>query len=449
MTTEHVPPISEMQSEYQLSTVDMVSMAYNSRHPEHVLAMLGKKADRILFQPPVGAPLYVLQHPEDIRSIWIGQQDKLDKTGLLYDTARRFVGRGLFPIENGPIWQDHQRTITPYLHPRHLTRLDEHCVAATDHMLRSLRTERQEHILERMHERIKALSLQITASTLLGEEVSDAEATRITDAFTTINNFVSRSTILGGLPDVFYRRMPLFLRTVHTAEQTIKQYADDIAASNNRSTFLDMVRHQGEKEVGAWSNNEIRDEIITILAAGHGTTASAICWSLYALSQPQNAHHQEEIRRQLNDGVHSDAPDARISWVLSESLRLYPPVFATGRQTVEDISITNQIGPLYIPAGSQVLISPYLTHRHPKFWKDPEQFHPERFADELSDRHAFIAFGFGKRRCPGERMATRVATTVLAHIWKKFQTHTDASCNPVFMATMRPSDNVSISFRNI
>jgi cytochrome P450 len=163
-------------------------------------------------------------------------------------------------------------------------------------------------------------------------------------------------------------------------------------------------------------DRQLRDEAMTILLAGHETTANALTWTWLLLSRYQAA--LRELRQELSDvlggrpPILEDLPRLRFTkMVIEESMRLYPPAWIIARSVAE----TDEIGGYQIPAGSIVFVSPYVVHRHPKFWQDPEGFDPRRFENE-KPRGAYFPFGGGPRMCIGNGFATMEAELVLATI---------------------------------
>jgi cytochrome P450 len=192
------------------------------------------------------------------------------------------------------------------------------------------------------------------------------------------------------------------------------------------------------------SDQQLRDEVLTLLLAGHETTAAALTWTWYLLSQ-----HPEVERRlhaeldtvlggRLPTVEHLDAlPYTRM--VIQEALRLYPPAFGFMRFAVA----SDEIGGYAIPANSLIFLSAYCTHRHPAFWEEPEVFDPERFTPERSadrPRFAYFPFGGGPRQCIGNAFAMMEAQPVLATVGQRFSLRLVPGhlVEPQVLLTMRP-----------
>jgi cytochrome P450 len=175
------------------------------------------------------------------------------------------------------------------------------------------------------------------------------------------------------------------------------------------------------------NDQQVRDEVMTLLIAGHETVATALTWTWYLLSQ-----HPEVERRlhsELDEVLGGHLPTvehlARLSYtrmVIEEVLRLYPPAWVFGRKALAD----DEIGGYIIPANSMIVLSPYMTHRHPAFWENPEMFDPERFAPEREasrPHYAYFPFGGGPRICIGTNFALMETQLVLATIAQRYQLH--------------------------
>jgi cytochrome P450 len=192
---------------------------------------------------------------------------------------------------------------------------------------------------------------------------------------------------------------------------------------NDLMTMLMVAR---DPETGAeLSDLELRDEVVTIMGAGHETTASALSWLWHLLSiHPEvEAKLHSELDSVLFGRVPSLDDLARLPYtaaVIKEAMRLYPPVWVLAREAeVEDV-----IGGFRIPRGSMVLVSPYVTHRHPDHWRDAERFVPERFIGdppEPAHRFAYLPFGAGPRVCIGNAFAMMEATLIVAMVGQRFR----------------------------
>jgi cytochrome P450 len=179
-----------------------------------------------------------------------------------------------------------------------------------------------------------------------------------------------------------------------------------------------LLLAQDEDGTGGFSDRELRDEMMTLFLAGHETTSLALSWTWYLLSQNPavEAKLHAELDRVLGGRVPALADLHNLPYtdqVIKESMRLYPPVYLVARTSAVDM----RVGDYTVPARSSVLISPYITHRDPRWWPDPETFRPERFEpgwEESLPKYAYFPFGGGPRVCIGNSFAQMEARLLLA-----------------------------------
>jgi len=218
-----------------------------------------------------------------------------------------------------------------------------------------------------------------------------------------------------------------------------------------REDLLSMLLEaQDEETVEEMSQQQVRDEVLTLLLTGHETAANALTWVWYLLSQ-----HPEVERRlyaELDEVLENQVPCiehlARLPYtrkVIEETLRLYPP----GAMLMRRAIATDMIGGYAIPAKSLVLLSPYVTHRHPDFWDQPEVFDPERFTPErvaARHRYAYFPFGGGPHLCIGKHFAMMEAQLVLAMIAQRYRLSLvpGQRIEPQWMITLRPRFGVKM-----
>jgi cytochrome P450 len=187
-----------------------------------------------------------------------------------------------------------------------------------------------------------------------------------------------------------------------------------------------MLMGARDEETGeTMTDLQLRDEVITMFGAGHETTANAMTWTFYLLSKNPTVERRvhEEVDRVLNGRTPELSDLEKLPLVrntVKESMRVLPPVWVIGRHAIAD----DEISGYHIPAGSFVLVSAYATHRHPKFWDNPEGFDPDRFTTERArelPRFAYYPFGGGPHLCIGNNFATMEAELLLATILSKFR----------------------------
>jgi cytochrome P450 len=191
------------------------------------------------------------------------------------------------------------------------------------------------------------------------------------------------------------------------------------AADEAGDDLLSMLLEARDEETGeGMTDRQVRDEVMTLVLAGHETTANALAWTFWLLATHDDV--RERLERELDDvlgGRPARAEDLPalpyLRRVIDESLRLRPSVWGTAREAIRPVTV----GGFELPAGRNILLITYLTHRHPHFWDDPERFDPDRFTPERSvgrHRYAYAPFGAGPRMCIGNGFALMEAQLILA-----------------------------------
>jgi cytochrome P450 len=205
-----------------------------------------------------------------------------------------------------------------------------------------------------------------------------------------------------------------------------------------------LIDVRDEQSGEGMSDRQLRDEVITLFVAGHETTAVALAWAWHLLAEHPGA--AERVRAELAGALGDRAPATAdlpqlpyARMVIDEAMRLYPPAWITNRQAIAD----DEICGYHIPAGAIVLISPYVMHRHPAYWENPERFDPERFTPERSagrPHYAYFPFGGGPRQCIGKGLALMEAQLILGAVAQRFRLgHVPGHVvEPQALVTLRP-----------
>ena len=212
--------------------------------------------------------------------------------------------------------------------------------------------------------------------------------------------------------------------------------------------MLDMLMEVRDETGQGLSGEEIRNQMVTFIVAGHETVASALTWAWALLAD--HPHEQESLHEELSQIVR-DAPLTiddyprlvRTRAVFDEALRLYPPAWLITRKALASGELSGR----KVPAGSLVIMSPWLLHRHPSLWRDPEEFCPSRFIDEEVDRSSFLPFGAGPRMCIGRDFAYVEGVLMLARLASRFQVSYPAGAGVPAMdplVTIRPAGGLKL-----
>ena len=384
--------------------------------------------------------IYLLNHPDLIRDVLVTNQKNFTKSRALV-RAKKVLGEGLLTSEG----EFHLRQRRLAQAAFHRDRIATYARAMVAYAQRTRSRWISGEILD-VHDEMMKLTLAIVAQTLFSADV-EGEAAEIGDALTT--TFAAFN--IGILPfSEVLERLPLpYMRRFNSArarlDTTIYRIIHDRRASGeDKGDLLSMLLMAQDTETagGGMTDIQIRDEAMTIFLAGHETTANALTWTWYLLSQ----HPEVEARfhRELQTlGNRLPTPDdfARLTYtrmILAESMRLYPPAWAVGRRAIADF----EIGGYHIPARSMVLMSQYITHRDPRFYPTPERFDPDRWLPDVvasRPKFAYFPFGGGTRICIGEHFAWMEGVLVLATIGQR--------CRLGYVGTTAPEIDPKITLR--
>ncbi|MBW7882279.1 MAG: cytochrome P450 [Caldilineaceae bacterium] len=370
--------------------------------------------------------LVLLSHPDFVHDLLVTNGRDFVK-GPALQRARRLLGNGLLTSEGETHLRD-RRMVQPAFHRERVAVYAETMVTEAERMA----SQWTDGATLDMAKEMMRLTLVVAGKTLFDASVED-DAQAVGEAmdelmhlFNVINNPLSEWLLRLPLsPANRLRAADSRLRTI--VQRMIAERRAGVPGDDLLSMLL-MARDV-EGDGRALSDAQILDEVLTLFLAGHETTANALTWSWYLLSQNPAAAarlHQEvdEVLKGRLPTV-EDVPALSFTRaVFNEALRLYPPAWVIGREAVSEV----KIGGVTIPAGASVLASPWIIHRDPRFYRQPEQFNPERWQPELAaDRHklAFFPFGSGSRKCIGESFAWMEGVLVLATLAQRWRLRLD------------------------
>jgi cytochrome P450 len=405
-----------------------------------------KYGDIVLFK--IGNErVYLFNHPDLIRDVLVTNQKNFTKSRALV-RAKRVLGEGLLTSE-GQFHLRQRRLVQPAFHRDRIAgyarSMIEYADRVADNWTDGARID--------MHHEMMKLTLAIVAKTLFSADV-EGEANEIGEALTTTFEafnvgILPFSEILERLPLPYMKR---FYAARARLDATIYRIIEERRASGeDTGDLLSMLllAQDTEGDGGSMTDTQLRDEAMTLFLAGHETTANALTWTWYLLSQ--NPDVQSRFHAELDAlGDRSPRPDDLSAlhytrMVLTESMRLYPPAWAVGRRAINDFDANGY----RIPARSMVLACQYITHRDARFFPDPERFDPERWRPEIAaqrPKFSYFPFGGGTRICIGEQFAWTEGLLVLATIGKKWQARYVGTASPQVhpQITLRPRNAVEM-----
>jgi cytochrome P450 len=314
--------------------------------------------------------VYFLAHPDHFHTVLVEKADQFDKAGSYKDAKRglaRILGNGLV-TSDGNYWRRQRKLIQPAFHARRIEAYAEEMVSLTQQMLQLW----QDNKTVEVNDAMMRLTLAIVAKTILDTDIN-ADAEKIAEAVTVFQH-------LAFGVDIF----PLWLPTPsHLKQWRVEQAMNDVVtalitlrrkSAEDRGDLLSMLLNSVDEAGQGMTDQQIRDEIVTLFLAGHETTANALSWTWYLLAQHPAVEQQlhEELDRVLQSRVPTLADLKNLPYteqVLQESMRLYPPVWNMSRQALTDV----EIGGYIIPKGSEVNLNTYAMHHDPRWWHEPEQ----------------------------------------------------------------------------
>ena len=369
---------------------------------------------------------FFINHPDFIRDVLVTNHSKFHK-GRALKRAKKLLGEGLLTNE-GESHLRQRRMMQPAFHRQRINGYAETMIEFADRMADSWRDgEVRDLSQEMMH-----LTLQIVGKTLFNAQVAD-EADEIGAAMTTLIELFDYlllpfSEILEKLP---FPQMRRFDKAKRTLDKIIYGIIEERRKSGeDKGDLLSMLlaARDEEGDGSGMTDEQIRDEALTLFLAGHETTANAMIFTWYLLSQ--NAGAEAKFHAELDALFpNADAPKPqdypRLKYteaVLAEAMRLFPPAWATGRLAIEE----HEINGFTIPKGSLVIASMFVTQRDERFWEAAEKFQPERWLKENAVKEAgqkfvYFPFGGGVRRCIGEQFAWMEGVLLLATLGRKWK----------------------------
>jgi cytochrome P450 len=371
--------------------------------------------------------LYLFNHPEHAKHV-LSENHPNYRKGLGLVHARRALGDGLLTSE-GELWRTQRRAVQPAFQRERVAHAAGIVAGETAEMLARWRA-RPGAELDLVAE-MTQLTLGVLGRFLLRVDLASSKG--IGGAFHAVQDqamfeMVTLNTVPPWLPlprQLRFRRArreldDLVARLV--AQRTGEPAAGDQAADDLLSRLLASVSLEPDPRA---RRRRLRDELVTLLLAGHETTASTLGWTWYLVTRHPDVYQRlhAEATEALGDRLPDHEDLARLTYttrVVEEAIRLYPPVWMLTRRAVA----ADDIGGYYVPAGADVLICPYVLHRHPGFWDSPDTFDPDRFRPAPTanrPRYAYIPFGAGPRFCVGSNLGLMEAVLVVAMIAREFR----------------------------
>lgn len=397
--------------------------------------------------------LFVCNSPDTVVSAFIEHHDSFErKSPQMRHALAPLLGDGLF-ISDGETWRRRRRIIAPIVHVSHLPLFAPLMVqAAIETAERWSRLGRSApvNVLTEM----ASLTAEIICRTVFGRQLGAEHAAEIIAAFSEYQRLIGQLdlTYFFGLPDWVPR---FHSPAIHRSARRIHRVLDRVIGecrerlSGGEASMIRLLLEARDAETGEpLDDAALRNEAAVIFMAGHETTANSLAWAWYLLSQVPEA--EERLHAELAQVLAGRPPTlddvAKLPYtraVFEETIRLYPPVPLLARLALRDETIRGR----HMPAGSLVMVVPWLLHRHRRFWGKPDHYIPERFLPENAQfrvRHAYVPFSIGPRICAGAAFGLTEAVLCIATLAQQVRLRLapDAAVAPVCRLTLRPGDDL-------
>jgi cytochrome P450 len=401
----------------------------------------------IAFVRLAGRPAYLLSHPDLIEQVLVAQHQNFIKHSFFWRHVGAVFGNGLLTSE-GSYWLRQRRLSQPAFHRDRIAAYGDVMIAYTERMLDGWSVGETREV----HEDLMHLTLLIVSKVLFDADVASDVGAVGSALEMAMKEIAVRFRRPFRIPDA----LPLpgnirYRKAVRALDDVVFRIIADHHSRTGRGDLLDLLMQARDEDGRPMTDQQLRDEAITIMLAGHETTALALSWTLTLLSShPEiDAALQRELENVLGGRppTVADFPRLRLTeMIVMEGMRLYPPAYALGREAVHAC----EIGGYSIPAGATLFMSPWVMHRDPRYFDRPLEFLPERWANGAASRlprFAYFPFGGGPRVCIGNRFAMMEAVLLLACIARRFRLELDPSCRlvPFPSITLRAAHGVRMT----
>ncbi len=399
-------------------------------------------------------PTYMLTNPADIERVLVSEADIFRKPDFQSDALGDLLGDGLL-LSEGETWRGQRQLTNPAFAMGRLANFADRIVDHADALLATWEDGRTVNVEQEM----TTVTLDVIADLMLGTELSDKRVETVRQSLDPLGTQFEPNPIRFAAPN--WVPMPGD-REYQQALDTLEGVVGDIIAER-RGNEGDADADEGvpmdmlsillrAQERGEQSAGQLRDEVVTMLLAGHDTTALTLTYTWYLLSQHPSAREKvhDEIKAVV-DGrpTIDDVQELEyVEWVIDEAMRLYPPVYTIFREPKTDVELAGY----HIEEGSALMLPQWAVHRSGRWWDNPEQFEPERWQSDRQGerpRFAYFPFGGGPRHCIGKHLAKLEAQLILARTAERFELEYDREGHFEYRPTLtlHPQDGMPMTVR--
>ena len=417
-------------------------------NPLSYLAGVWREHGDVVQFPIPRPPSYFVNDPDAVRRVLVEQARTYGKSTIQYRALSLVTGEGLL-TSDADVWRRQRRMVQPAFHQETLAQLTDYVERSSSSVLADWERAGTGAMVD-IDVAMMHATLEVVGHALFGSDLSQ-DASALADAtLDALDVVIARARVPitppGWIPTRANRRLAAANNVFDSAVR--RMIAERAHAQVRTHDMLDMLMEVRDEHGQGLSGEEIRNQMVTFIVAGHETVASALTWAwalLAAHPQEQESLH-EELSQIVRDAplTIDDYPRlVRTRAVFDEALRLYPPAWLITRKALASGELAGRM----VPAGSLVIMSPWLLHRHPSLWRDPEEFCPSRFIDEEVDRSSFLPFGAGPRMCIGRDFAYVEGVLMLARLASRFQVSYPAGAGVPAMdplVTIRPAGGLKL-----
>lgn len=424
------------------------------KRPLAFLMSLSQRYDKLAYFKAGSLPVFAVHHPDGVKLVLQERARSYSKDTIQYRALATITGRGLL-TSDGDHWHTQRRLAQPAFSKARIDALHSIVVPAVEGMLTRWDRACQTSAPVDVDAEMMKVALEIVGRALFGVDLSH-DAPRLGRAVLTVLDHIvyrARNVIVppAFVPTPGNLRFRFALRTL---DEAVREFVDKRRRSGELGNDLlgMLLRARDEHSGASMTDTAVRDEVLTALIAGHETVASALTWTMHLLGKNPWAQRRlhEEVSSVLGAATPASDWPSRLVYtgqVFSEALRLYPPAWVITRKAIQDEELFGHA----VPAGSLVIISPYVVHRLPDLWDEPDSFAPDRFAPERvlqRHRYAYIPFGAGPRLCIGKQFAETEAKLILAMVSQRYWLE-PARDDPVMLplVTLRPDGGMPMRLR--
>ncbi|MFO0713877.1 MAG: cytochrome P450 [Sandaracinus sp.] len=392
------------------------------RTPLEHLQRVSEAHGDVIDMPMLSQRWLILTHPDDVEALLVTHHASLVRDEFAV-YLRQVLGEGLLTSE-GELWKRQRRLSATAFTPKRIKGYAPAMSAVTDRGLARIEAGRP----VRLHEVMARLTMEVVAEVLFGAGITEADVQTVSRAMTLLNHLLANSPeaalrIPTWAPTPNHRAAA---RALANVDAVIHRIIDARRRSGEtRDDLLSALLSAVDDDGSRMSDQQLRDETLTLFLAGHETTSLALTHALYLLGR-----HPDVLGRVMAEAddvlggrlpTADDVPRLALTErVIKEAMRLYPPAWVVGREVATPI----EIGGRTVPVGTQALVSQWLTHRDPRWWPRPEAFDPDRFLPDVArsrPRFAYFPFGGGPRVCIGSHFAMMEAVLMLSLIVSRFE----------------------------